>query len=269
MTDTAKHSAIPFGEQIESLDLKLFDAIPSQTTQRDKHSLLACQLAVRTLCQSYAYLEIGSYLGGSLQPYLVDPRCTKIFSIDRRPATQPDARGIDYAYKNNSTERMLANLAEIDGPGLSKITCFDADASGLQPQVIVPKPRVCFIDGEHTDEACFKDCRFCLDVLEHDGVIVFHDAQIVYNGLIRVVALLNERRIRYHAYHLPDTVFVVEINDFAIHKLPFILAMLIDNHEGYLKSLRLNDHYRQLANRPLLKWLRNLKARLDRSNVSK
>jgi hypothetical protein len=36
-------------EQLETLDLRLFEKIPSQSTEADKRSLLACQLATRTL----------------------------------------------------------------------------------------------------------------------------------------------------------------------------------------------------------------------------
>lgn len=163
---------------------------------------------------------------------------------------------------------MLDNLEKVYRPGLQKITCIDDDGSNIDPQVISPRPQVCFIDGEHTDEACFRDFLFCLKVLEDDGLLVFHDAPIVYNGLSQIVAYLEERQVRFHAYNLPETVFVIEINDFAIHKLPVIHGMLIDNHVGYLMSLRYNDHYRRFANKPLFKLLRNLKVRVARSNVS-
>jgi hypothetical protein len=257
-----------FDEQITSLDLRLFESIESQTTDLDKRTLLACQLAVRTLCTNYTYLEIGSHLGGSLQPYIVDAHCGRIFSIDKRPAVQADERGIDYEYENNSTQRMLDNLKQVYAPGLEKINCIDNDVSNIDPNSISPKPQICFIDGEHTDEACFRDFMFCLRILEDDGLLVFHDAQIVYNGLSRIVAYLEANQIRFHAYNLPDTVFVIEINDFAIHKLPVIHAMLVDNHKGYLMSLRYNDHYRGFANKRLFKLLRNLKVRVTRSNVS-
>lgn len=257
-----------FDGLIESLDLRLFERIESQSTDLDKRSLLACQLAVRTLCKNYTYLEIGSYIGGSLQPYLVDAQCGRIFSIDKRPLVQADERGVDFVYANNSTQRMLDNLEKVYSPGLHKITCIDDDGSNIDPKVISPRPQVCFIDGEHTDEACFRDFLFCLKVLEDDGLLVFHDAPVVYNGLSQIVAYLEEHQVRFHAYNLPETVFVIEINDFAIHKLPVIHEMLVDNHRGYLMSLRYNDHYRRFANKPLFKLLRNLKVRAQKSNIS-
>lgn len=257
-----------FDEQIANLDLRLFEHIESQSSNYDKRSLLACQLAVRTVKVNYTYLEIGSYLGGSLQPYLVDPLCSLIFSIDKRPPVQADERGVDYVYNDNSTQRMLDNLRPNYAACLEKLTCIDDDGSNIEVARITPRPQICFIDGEHTDGACFKDFLFCLSVLDHNGLLVFHDAPVVYNGLSHIVDYLKEQKIKFHAYSLPETVFVIEINDFAIHKQRVIQEMLVDNHVAYLSSLRYNDHYRRFANRSLFKLLRKIKVRVTRSNVS-
>lgn len=257
-----------FAEAIEKLDLKLFEKIPSQTTDHDKRSLLSCQLAVRKLLPEYSYLEIGSHLGGSLQPYLLDPNCSRIYSIDKRPLFQPDERGIDYRYDNNSTERMLQNLRAVSEPALSKITCIDDDASNIEPDKIEHQPQLCFIDGEHTDTAVFSDFSFCMKVLAHNGAIVFHDSGIIYNGLSRIVSYLTEQGVSFNAYNLPDAVFVIEVNDFPLHATPHIQQMLINNHVGYLTSLKLTDHYRQFANKPIFKLLRKLQVKVKGGSVS-
>src|SRR2546423_2772732 len=114
-----------FQTQINSCDLDLFSNIESQSTDEDKRSLLVCQLAVRELRPGYTYLEIGSHLGGSIQQHLLDPRCTRIYSIDKRSRSQPDARGIDWVYENNSTARMLEKLKQIGDA--SKIITLDGD----------------------------------------------------------------------------------------------------------------------------------------------
>ena len=150
--------------------------IESLTTDLDKRSLLACQLAVRNLRSSYVYLEIGSHLGGSLQTHVLDDRCEHIFSIDKRPTRQPDERGQDDQYPDNSTDRMLDNLKRVSPNALHKISCFDDDAANIDPALISPKPQICFIDGEHTDRACVSDAEFCLKVIDRDGLLVFHDA---------------------------------------------------------------------------------------------
>lgn len=257
-----------FEELMNGLDIKLFEKIASQTTDNDKRSLLACQRAVRELRPAYTYLEIGSHLGGSLQPYLLDEQCSLIYSIDKRPPAQPDERGMNYEYRNNSTQRMLDNLRAISEPALSKIVCIDADAREIDEKRIEHPPQLCFIDGEHTDPAAFSDFMFCHKVLDQNGLLVFHDAQVVYNGLARIIDYLNERQVRFHAYHLPDTVFVIEINDFPVHRMEYMQEMLINNHVGYLMSLQFNDHFRQFANKPLFKWLRHLKVKVTKSNVS-
>jgi hypothetical protein len=74
-----------FESSIASLDISLFAAISSQTSSNDKRSLLAVQKAVCAINDGYTYLEIGSYIGGSIQPHLLDDRCQQIFSIDKRP----------------------------------------------------------------------------------------------------------------------------------------------------------------------------------------
>src|SRR5512140_1248307 len=101
-------------EQFESLlaglDLKLFEKIHSQTSQNDKRSLLAVQQATREIVPAFTYLEIGSYQGGSLQPYVLDDCCSKVFSIDLRPTVSADDRGHTQIYQNNTTAQMIANL---------------------------------------------------------------------------------------------------------------------------------------------------------------
>jgi len=74
-----------FESMISTLDINLFNEISSETSPADKFSLLAIQNALRQRKRSYVYLEIGSHLGGTIQPHLMDPQCQKIYSIDKRP----------------------------------------------------------------------------------------------------------------------------------------------------------------------------------------
>src|SRR5262245_43878359 len=99
-----------FEEKIARLDPDFFRHIESQSTERDRRSLLALQLSFRRQSKPFVYLEIGSHLGGSLQCLVVDPRCRRIISIDPRPLNQPDERGQRYHFPGNSTARMLQLL---------------------------------------------------------------------------------------------------------------------------------------------------------------
>ena len=258
-----------FDQRLEELDVGLFEQVPSQSTDNDKRSLLACQLATRSLRPDYAYLEIGSYLGGSIQPHLVDPACGRIYSIDKRPASQSDSRGLSWKYPDNTTERMLEALRAAGGADfLTKLTCLEGDVSEIEPGRIERPVDLCLVDGEHTDEALVRDFEFCLSILDGEGAIVCHDAQIVYMGLSYELERLRSEGIRFHAYNLPDTVLVVEVGDFGLHEHPRLAELLLDNHVGYLASLRMNDHFRELANRPVLRHLRAMKSALSRENVS-
>ena len=209
-----------FESSIARMDISLFAQITSQTTDGDKRSLLACQLAVRALGAPYRYLEIGSYLGGSLQPHVLDPLCASIVSIDKRPRVHADEGGVSNTYADNSTTRMLDNLRAISEQGVAKIRCIDADASDIDPARIEVPPHLCFIDGEHTDSAVLRDYTFCRSVVARDGAILFHDASIVYRGLFKIVQALRQEAADFRAYALPESVFVIEFNRLRLHELP-------------------------------------------------
>ncbi len=258
-----------FEEQIKDLDLKLFEKIKSQSDDEDKQSLLACQLAVRELHPNYNYLEIGSYLGGSIQPYLLDDKCAKIYSIDKRPLIQPDERGVNYVYRNNSTARMLGLLEEVSPEKIDKITTIDGDTRSLNPAQIPYQVHICFIDGEHTDAAVVSDFKFCLNLLNNGGggLILFHDAEITYNGIAECINYLKENSIKFHAYNLPMVVFAIEINDFPIHQNPAIMERLVNN-PGYLFSLQFNDYYRKFTNKLPFRLYRRLLTKWRGNNIS-
>lgn len=255
-------------QSIRSCDLELFAKIPSQSTDEDKRSLLACQAAVRELRPRYKYLEIGSHLGGSIQPHLLDERCSGIYSIDKRPRSQPDARGYDWVYENNSTARMLDNLLQLTDD-VSKIVTIDGDSRTIDPREVPDKIDLCFIDGEHTDEAVIADFEFCLRVLADNGAIVFHDSQITYLGIAACLKRLEERSIAFKAYVLPHVVFVVEIGDFPLYRHPAVSDLLVENSKSFLFALEDNDRYRRFATRFPFGLMRRTLVRMRGGNISR
>jgi hypothetical protein len=255
-----------FEQSINNLDLKLFEKISSQSNDNDKQSLLACQLAARELTDGYIYLEIGSYLGGSIQPHLLDAKCRKIYSIDKRPLVQPDERGVEYVYLNNSTARMLENLKQVAPAEVGKIDAIDGDTREIKPSAIKDKITLCYIDGEHTDEAVLSDFRFCLAVLAENGAILFDDANIIYNGIADCIKYLKQSAVNFRAYNLPDKIFAIEIGDFPLHQNKAILERLLNNHEGYLYSLQSNDLYRQFVNKKPFQLYRKLMTKVKGLN---
>jgi hypothetical protein len=205
-----------FDERIKNLDITLFARILSQTTDADKKSLLAVQACVREAAYEYVYLEIGSYLGGSIQPHLLDPQCKKIYSVDKRQLASPDERTEAPGYPGNSKEHMLSRLAEIDPKQATKIDCIDGDTKSISPSRISDTPNLCFIDGEHTREAVVADFDFCLRVCAAGATIVFHDSQIVFRGLRSAVSEIKREGRKFSAHAMSDVVYVVCLDRSAV-----------------------------------------------------
>src|SRR3954463_13502668 len=101
------------GMRVDHLDVDLFSAIESQTTDGDRRSLLALHSAVASKRPSFNYLEIGSYLGGSLQAVVKDRRCVHVMSVDTRTHEAPDKRLQMWSYEDNSTTRMFELLSTV------------------------------------------------------------------------------------------------------------------------------------------------------------
>jgi hypothetical protein len=200
-----------FRARLDALDISLFKAIKSQTKAGDRASLLALQAAAAERYGPFAYLEIGSHLGGSLQAFVRDERVSSIVSIDLRPEVTPDERGKGIPYTGNSTQRMLDNLAALPGADLGKVHTIDADARTLAAADVPVRPQLCFIDGEHTNESCLADARFCRSVVASDGVIAFHDSGLIFSAIRTFLAELRAAGVEHVAYPLPDSVFVIEL----------------------------------------------------------
>jgi hypothetical protein len=211
-------------DRVDRLAIDLFAAIPSQTSPRDRRSLLAVQRATARRFARFAYLEIGSHLGGSIQPYLLDPRCEAVVSIDARPATQPDDRspGCVVAYENNSTERMLRGLRDLAPQSIGKLRCFESDASAVDPASISPRPHVAFIDGEHTRRAVLSDFAFCRGVLASGGTIVFDDFPIVYPAVLEACRALREAGEPFVTARLEGKAFAVFFDEELVRSDPFL-----------------------------------------------
>lgn len=222
--------------KIEGLDLSLFQAIPSSSSDGDKKSWLAIQRSVRAAFDQFVYLEIGSHLGGSIQPYLLDPKCRTIYSIDKRPLVQPDNRGRDYHYDGNSTERMLENLRKVDKSQTSKIVCFDNDAKDVDQQLVVHRPNLCFIDGEHTTAAVLSDFDFCMRVSQKEATIYFHDASIIYPAIVEIIRGLKRQKIAFRPLKLDGDTFAIVLGESPVLQDAFIRSVAIDGRAFLIRQ---------------------------------
>jgi len=208
------------------LDVSLFRAVSSQTTTEDRRSLLAVQRATAGKYGEYTYLEIGSHLGGSIQPHLADPRCTIIYSIDSRPSEQPDDRSSGHIarYEGNTTERMLRLLRDTGLGDIARIQCFDTDASEIDPAQIGTRPDIALIDGEHTKAAVLSDFQFCERVLSSGGTILFHDFQILRPAILEICDGLRQERRPHLPLKLEGAVFAIFFDPDVVDRDPYLSA---------------------------------------------
>lgn len=191
-------------------DISIF-SIATAMSPHDRAAFLDIQNIVGSLYPGYSYLEVGSDRGGSLIAPLIDSRCGAAISIDLRPASQPDERGKAYDYPVNGTALMLEALAVSGVPeqAFARLRTFDADIGQLPLWRVGTRARFAFIDAEHTNQAVFRDwlnvCRF----LERDAVVAFHDANLVFDALENIQAILRHQAARFVGYYLPDVMFVL------------------------------------------------------------
>jgi hypothetical protein len=198
-----------------ALDASLF-CIETQTSLLDRYSLLRIQNLVRRLQGRYSYLEIGSHLGGTLLPHLLDQNCMSVHSVDPRPQRQSDERGLDFEYSENSTARMIEQLSNVK-PSLSlqRLVIWENDAANIPPHSYGRQFDLVFIDGEHTNIAAFSDFVSVLPTLTRDALVVFHDANLVIDAINNAERLLRHLGVRFETLILPDSVAVIGIRSTA------------------------------------------------------
>src|SRR4051794_482975 len=139
--------------------MSLFDGIQGGlASSTDRRSLLALHAAVAAR-GDFDYLEVGSYLGSSLQTFIADPRCRRIVSIDRRDVASEDERPEQPRYPGNTTAGMRERLARVPGADLGKLTTIEAATDDVDPAPLGVD--LCLIDAEHTNAAVLRDARFC------------------------------------------------------------------------------------------------------------
>lgn len=211
-------------------DPSVYDAVETQLRPEDRRSILALLSALRRRTGGYAYLEIGSHLGGSLQPALLDTSCTAAISVDPRPAVQADERGTDFEYRSNSTEGMTRGLRSALGDAaVRKLTCFERDASDVMVEELPERPLFCFIDGEHTDRAVRSDFAACLRFLPAEGgVVAFDDVHVVFRGYAACIERLRSDGTSHRAYVLADKIGVIEIGRLDLFTDPALLRRIAD-----------------------------------------
>ncbi|MER8752069.1 class I SAM-dependent methyltransferase [Mesorhizobium sp. M1050] len=200
---------------IETLDIAIFQ-VKTESTLCDRTSFLRVQNFARSVLGHYVYLEVGSHIGGSLFPHLLDPACEAAISVDPRPATQPDERAQVFHYPENSAARMIAVLSDWVPPTeMAKLITVDLDVSDVRPEVIEPRATLALIDGEHTNTACFSDFVGVLPLMKSECIISFHDANLIADAIVNAERFLDHLGITHETVFLPDTVAVMGLGKLA------------------------------------------------------
>ena len=227
--------------QIADCDPSIF-SIRSKTTTGDRRSLLRLQGIARAR-GPYTYLEIGSYLGGTLLPHVLDDRCRRIIAIDTRPPMSADIRGEKISYSDASTEAMLCTLREKAGDkAIGKIITFDLDAAAVAKKGIPHLADLAFIDGEHTNEATFDDFISTLSMCKENALIAFHDSNLITDAILNCESLLRHEARTYRSYFLPDQVCALTIGSViktatpTLDRVALDRQVFLDNAREYLRD---------------------------------
>ena len=182
-------------------DLNKFFPIPTQTSLSDKIILLKIMNLMGKKKKNYKYIEIGSFLGGSLAPFLKDKNCKKILSIDKRNQILDDERNEKWSYENISQDKMLKTLKKYNF-NLSKIEALDGDISEFK---IKENYDLAFIDGIHTDTNVFSDFLFTLDIMNNNSIILFHDSNVIFKSLSLIIIFLKKKKYSFKVLKFKDS----------------------------------------------------------------
>ena len=84
--------------------------------------------------------------------------------VDRYPnGADSRPRPLTITYDENTTERMLEQLARVPAADLEKLSAFDTSTQAMTVASLPRRPDYCFIDGEHTHGAVLRDACFCAE----------------------------------------------------------------------------------------------------------
>jgi predicted O-methyltransferase YrrM len=172
--------------------------VPSMLSGNDVNTLISIMEFISSQ-GDYQYLEIGSYLGASLQWHLTNNKCIKAVSIDKRSTAKIlDERHIDLAY-NVSTQDMINTLQSNRLP-VNKLVTIDGTVDDIVDHRDFD---LVFIDAEHTNSAVFYDGTRCISVMKENSVLMFHDDWIVYKGIERLEEQLISLSKTFRKFKMP------------------------------------------------------------------
>ena len=172
--------------------------IESQTSHYDKKVIINI---ISIFQKKFCYLEIGSYRGGTLVPFLMSKHCKLIYSIDKRNQKIDDERNKLLSYETISEINMINELKK-HNLNLSKLKTFNGDIKDFKTN---KKFELVFIDGIHTDTNTFSDFLHTLEILKRDCIVLFHDTSIIFKSLAIINILLEKKNFLFKLIKFKDS----------------------------------------------------------------
>jgi len=164
--------------------------ILSMFNSGDAAHLQGSMKLISSILPSYDYLEIGSYLGATLQWHLTNNKCNSVTSVDLRPqgVIKDERDNVNDIFQYNITTQNMLDVLRKHNIPLKKLTCIDGTVDNIPTD---KKFDLAFIDAEHTNEAVFYDAIHCLSQMKESCIMLFHDDWVVYKGLEKFNSYLD------------------------------------------------------------------------------
>ncbi len=230
--------------ETSSIDISIFKA-PTQTSNDDRVALETIRAFVSDKGFQYNYLELGSYLGGTLLPHLVSPDCSRILSVDKRVSFQPDERRTEgYFYAGITTDDLINELSRHvdDSECLHKLETHDGVVGDLDPQLVLESYpsgfHLCFIDAEHTNEAVFSDFLHTYKLAASNSIIMLHDSWLLGAGIQNIMCYLNSNNTPFYFCKIKDSVSAFFLGNYANQdQLPQEIRSVPFNKDDYFREI--------------------------------
>jgi len=203
--------------------------INGQIGPKGMKSLIALQESISSWAKTYAYVEVGSFRGKSLQPHINDPDCTYALSIDLRPQVAADDRLVDITgYDLVTANDMVANLRNhCSDEELSKLEVFTGDSSAVRRRKSKRKFDLAFIDAEHTIRGAFTDFINLLPEMKTNAIIGFDDTMLILPAVEAAAAYLDHAGLANRVVYTKGGVGAILLGTYADREL-IIRPRLLD-----------------------------------------
>jgi hypothetical protein len=121
---------------------------------------------------------------------------------------------------------------------LARLMTFDTDASRVTLAQIGSRAHFAFIDAEHTNRAVFRDFLSVRRLMDSSSVIAFHDANLVFDGLLNVEEMLMDEGVEFTATYASDCIFVLAFGSLAAPIKQVLSDTCIDREQFVSRSRR-------------------------------